>query len=93
MDSLEGGVREMTDPLIESLKARNYNAPRCPDPKCNRPCGTPSQHTEQGRWYGPAASRIWCPACGTGWYGTDAELAQAESAWQAYELLVEMGVM
>lgn len=35
----------------------------------------------------------WCPACGAGWYGTDAEVAQAERAWQAYELLCEMGEM
>lgn len=79
------------DDYVEELKRRNYDCPPCPKGCGN--IGTPSRETEQGRWYGPDASRLWCPCCGAGWYGTDVELAQAERAWQAYELLMEMGEM
>jgi hypothetical protein len=41
----------------------------------------------------PPESRLWCPACGTGWYGDEADVEKAERAWQAYHLLCEMGVM
>lgn len=79
----------MSNEAIEQLKQRNHDCPPCP-----KGCGniaTPSSKTEQGRWYGPPESRLWCPACGAGWYGSDAELRKAEDAWLAYELLCEMG--
>jgi hypothetical protein len=81
----------MSDPIVDELKRRNHDCPPCP--KGCGSVGTPSSKTESGRWYGPDASRLWCPACGAGWYGTDAEFAQAEAAWAAYEMLCQMGVM
>ena|ERR1700686_2088139 len=39
-------------------------------------------------WYGPADATLFCPACGTGWHGTDAEIVQAlisQTWWDAFE--------
>lgn len=82
----------MTDAeIIKDLERRNFDAPPCPE-GCG-PIGTPSRETEQGRWYGPPEARLWCPCCGVGWYGDEAEVAKAEAAWQAYELLIQMGAI
>jgi hypothetical protein len=78
---------------IEELERQNADCPRCPDEKCGLPMSTPSSKTERGRWYGPANARLWCPACGTGWYGTDGDVKRAEMAWAAYERLRDLGVM
>ena len=40
-----------------------------------------------GRWYGPQDATLFCPACGTGWHGTDEQIEQAliaETWWDAY---------
>lgn len=61
-----------------------HDCPPCPEEKCQARMGTPAHTTERGRWYGPADATLWCPACGSGWVGTPAEVAWAESAWRAY---------
>lgn len=61
-----------------------------PCPKCDGSFGTPisletGKDPSERRWYGPDDATIWCPACGAGWVGNDADLAQAWASWRAYE--------
>lgn len=59
-----------------------------PCPACKLEVGTPVHRdcgVEHGRWHGPTNATLFCPACGTGWIGTEADLAQAWAAWRAYE--------
>lgn len=40
------------------------------------------------RWYGPRDATLFCPACGTGWEGTDDEIETAliaQTWWDAFE--------
>lgn len=59
-----------------------HDCPKCPG--CGSTVGVPRRAAD---WNHRAkeGDRIVCPACGTGWVGTDAEVAQAESAQQAWE--------
>ena len=64
-----------------------HDCPRCPDERCGAPCGSLEPYNPD-KWYGPRDATLFCPACGTGWHGTDAELEQAlvaETAWNAYQ--------
>jgi hypothetical protein len=62
------------------------DCPSCPE--CKSTVGTPV-HDRRGerlcdRHAGDDDARLYCPACGHGWRGTDAELEQAQDAWDAY---------
>jgi hypothetical protein len=63
-----------------------YDCPACP--ACGAACGSPiyDEHGNynQDRWDGPDDATIHCPACGCGWVGTEAELAQARAAVAAW---------
>ena len=61
-------------------------APKCPE--CGDPLGTPCNEecgVERGRWHGPPNATLKCPACGTGWVGTDVEVADAWRSWVEFE--------
>lgn len=58
------------------------DCPACPN--CGERLGTPIKEAETERWYGPANARLFCPACGGGWVGTDQDLEQARKAWAAW---------
>lgn len=76
----------MTDSRTKTLHAA-VDCPACPS--CKATCGVPIRGNE--RFYGPAESRLLCPACGTGWYGADADVAKAEQAQHAWEMAQEAG--
>lgn len=66
--------------------APEYDCPKCPG--CGDALGTPLIRNEVERWYGPLRANLFCPACGTGWVGTEAEMApanRAQDAWEAIE--------
>ena len=60
-----------------------YDCPTCPSCDCSN--GVPLRAAHD-RHRGKPGDRIICPACGTGWVGTDAELLQAERAQAAWDL-------
>ena len=60
-----------------------HDAPACP--RCKMPVGTPIKEAGQDRWEGPPNSTLFCPGCGCGWVGTEAEFAHAIASWNAYE--------
>lgn len=63
-------------------------APICPNPTCQAPCGTPVNTecgVERGRFYGPENSNLFCPVCGTGWFGDDIAVADAWRAFVEFE--------
>jgi hypothetical protein len=47
--------------------------------------GTPILEAEVDRFDGPPDSTLFCPSCGVGWVGSEADLAQARASWAAYE--------
>ena len=59
------------------------DCPVCPE--CYLALGTPIVAAEVERWDGPDNATLYCPSCGEGWVGTEAEVQQAEKAWAAYE--------
>lgn len=79
------------DSARDAVVAAATNCPPCPKCGCN--VATPSSETEHGRWYGPPESRLWCPACGAGWYGSDDEVKAAQRAMDMYELACQAGWM
>jgi hypothetical protein len=68
-----------------------HDCPACPN--CSAAVGCPAAREERGRWYGPADSNLFCPACGTAWLGSPVEMAQALRAQDAWDrkLYVESG--
>lgn len=64
-----------------------HDCPSCP--KCGMNCSVPaSQAGTEGRWYGPPEATLFCPACGAGWVGDEADVAQAvraQLAWEQHE--------
>lgn len=60
------------------------DCPACP--ACKMELGTPiATDTGVTRWDGPPDATLWCPSCGTGWVGTEEEVARAWASWRAYE--------
>lgn len=60
-----------------------------PCPSCGLELGTPIKEAEVERWRGPPSATLFCPACGAGWVGNEADLARARASWAAYEKQVE----
>jgi hypothetical protein len=87
---LEANGLRKPEPIdrVAALKALYQDGPPCP--KGCGSLGTPSHATEHGRWYGPENATLWCPACGTGWVGSQADVSLAEVAWRAYEALQDL---
>ncbi len=59
------------------------DGPDCPG--CKAPLGTPIAEAEVERWDGPGDANLFCPACGTGWVGSVADVTRAVAAWLSYE--------
>jgi hypothetical protein len=72
---------------IEDLKRRATDCPKCPH--CGVSCGVPMRAADWNHRAQPT-DRIVCPACGMGWFGTDAEFQQSELAQQAWGMLQEI---
>lgn len=62
----------MSDPATD--------CPACP--ACSLNVATPTHASEH---HVPEGHTLYCPACGGTWVGTEADVAQAEKAWQAYD--------
>ena len=58
------------------------DCPRCPG--CRGPFGVPIETADWNHRASPG-DRIACPAGGTGWVGTEEEVAQAKRAQAAWE--------
>lgn len=68
---------------VVARKTPEQDCPNCPT--CKEPLGTSLKRNGVERWYGPANANLFCPVCGTGWAGTEAEVAQANKAQDAWE--------
>jgi hypothetical protein len=56
-----------------------------PCPRCKLELGTPIKESGVERFEGPPSSTLFCPSCGAGWVGSEADVARARAAWAAYE--------
>lgn len=67
------------------MTAAHHDCPTCPH--CGTRCGFPISAADWNHRANAALHRLACPACGGGWRGTDAEVAQAQRAQTAWEQL------